>query len=187
MRGRRRAIGAGRGRLGRTWHSSAGEGLYASLILRPPPPAPNPAALTMAAGLGVIEGLEALGLAGARLKWPNDVLHGSGKLAGLLVESRGLDPRAPAFVAGVGVNVRQRAFPAELEAERAVTSLALLGLESTVEDVSAAYMRSSTLERFAELGITWRGAGVPLRVGTQPKSALTLSFTRWRPAFASVG
>lgn len=135
-----RAQTAGRGRLGRAWHSSAGEGLYASLILRPPPPAPDPAALTMGAGLGVLEGLEQIGLAGAQLKWPNDVLHGGAKLAGILVESRGLDPRAPAFVAGVGVNVRQRAFPAELLAERSVTSLALLGLDVSVEAVLQALL-----------------------------------------------
>jgi BirA family biotin operon repressor/biotin-[acetyl-CoA-carboxylase] ligase len=135
-----RAQTAGRGRLGRTWHSPAGEGLYASLVLLPPPPAPQAAALTMAAGVGLFEGLEALGLSGARLKWPNDLVHGGAKLAGILVESRGLDPRRPAFVVGVGVNCRQREFPAELCAERAVTSLALIGLDVGVDDLLAALL-----------------------------------------------
>ncbi|NOT31225.1 MAG: biotin--[acetyl-CoA-carboxylase] ligase, partial [Planctomycetes bacterium] len=126
---------AGRGRLGRSWSSPAGEGLYLSLLLLPRA-APNPAALTMAAGLGVLEGVRALGAEAARLKWPNDVLASDergtdAKLAGILVETRGLDPLRPHAVVGVGLNVLQRAFPAELVRERAVTSLALLGLAVT--------------------------------------------------------
>lgn len=133
-----RAQSAGRGRLGRAWHSPAGEGLYLSLVLLPET-APEPTALTMGAGLAVIEALAALGARDLDLKWPNDVLHGTAKLAGILVESRGLGVRAagPAFVAGVGVNVRQREFPAALEAERAVTSLARLGLDLEPEAVLA--------------------------------------------------
>lgn len=126
---------AGRGRLGRSWSSPNGEGLYLSLVLLPRA-APNPAALTMAAGLGVLEGVRALGASTTRLKWPNDVLapdeRGTdAKLAGILVETRGLDPLPTHAVVGVGLNVLQRAFPAELERERAVTSLALLGLATT--------------------------------------------------------
>jgi BirA family biotin operon repressor/biotin-[acetyl-CoA-carboxylase] ligase len=124
---------AGRGRLGRTWASASGEGLYVSLVLLPSSP-PNPAALTMGAGLAVLESVRALGARDACLKWPNDVLVGGAKLAGILVESRGLDPARPHAVVGVGVNVLQRAFPPELLAERAVTSLALLGCMATCEE-----------------------------------------------------
>ena len=132
------AQSAGRGRLGRRWESPAGEGLYLSLILLPEPPPLNPAALTMAAGLAVLEAVHSLGANGARLRWPNDVLVPArtgrdAKLAGILVESRGLDPRRPHAVVGVGLNVLQREFPSALQAERAVTSLALLGLELTRE------------------------------------------------------
>ncbi|MSR63189.1 MAG: biotin--[acetyl-CoA-carboxylase] ligase [Planctomycetes bacterium] len=124
---------AGRGRLGRAWASARGEGLYLTLVLLPDAP-PNPAALTMGAGLAVLEGVHALGAPSAQLKWPNDVLVAGAKLAGILVEARGLDPAHPHAVVGVGLNVRQRAFPPELLAERAVTSLALLGLECALED-----------------------------------------------------
>ena len=128
---------AGRGRLGRSWVSARGEGLYLSLVLLPAR-APNPAALTMGAGLAVLESVRALGVREALLKWPNDVLAPAGKgraakLAGILVESRGLDPARPHAVVGVGLNVLQREFPPELETERAVTSLALLGLDSSRE------------------------------------------------------
>ncbi len=130
----------GRGRLGRTWHSPAGEGLYLSLVLRPPPPLIPAAALTMAAGLGVLEGLRALGLASARLKWPNDVLVGEAKVAGILVESRALDPARPHAVVGVGIDVAQTSFPPELLAERRVTSLRLEGCAATPEETLAALL-----------------------------------------------
>jgi BirA family biotin operon repressor/biotin-[acetyl-CoA-carboxylase] ligase len=127
---------AGRGRLGRRWASARGEGLYLSVVLLPES-APRPAALTMGAGLAVCEAVQALGAHAARLKWPNDVLVAGAKLAGILVEARGLDPRRPHAVVGVGLNVRQREFPAELEGERAVTSLARLGLAVTLDDAAA--------------------------------------------------
>jgi BirA family biotin operon repressor/biotin-[acetyl-CoA-carboxylase] ligase len=123
---------AGRGRLGRSWVSPPGEGLYLSLVLLPARP-PSPAALTMGAGLAVLEGVHALGVPDACLKWPNDVLAAGAKLAGILVESRGLDPARPHAVVGVGLNVLQRSFPPELAAERAVTSLTLLGCRVTRE------------------------------------------------------
>lgn len=124
---------AGRGRRGRPWRSTPDEGLYASLVLLPPPPGPPPAVLTVAAGLAVLDAVEALGVHGARLKWPNDVLVGEAKLSGILVEARGLDPQHPHFVVGVGLNVAQREFPPELLAEREVTSLHLLGVDVGLE------------------------------------------------------
>ena len=128
---------AGRGRRGASWASARGEGLYLSLVLRPAS-APRPTALTMGAGLAVLEAAHALGARSARLKWPNDVLAEevpgrAAKLAGILVEARGLDPARPHAVVGVGLNVLQRAFPAELERERAVTSLVRLGCPVTLD------------------------------------------------------
>jgi BirA family biotin operon repressor/biotin-[acetyl-CoA-carboxylase] ligase len=116
---------AGRGRLGRRWASPAGEGLYASVVLRPEQVAPGPAwsarwaALGLAVGLGLREGL-ARWLPGLRLKWPNDLVCGRSKLAGVLCETRWQGP-TPDVVIGFGINVHQREFPAELRA----TSLAL--------------------------------------------------------------
>ncbi|MDP6539371.1 MAG: biotin--[acetyl-CoA-carboxylase] ligase [Planctomycetota bacterium] len=135
-----RGQSAGRGRRGRSWYSAQGEGLYMSLVLLPPPPPTSPAALTLAAALGLLDGLRALGLRDAILKWPNDLTVGGAKLAGCLVESRGLDPLQPHYVLGIGANVTQRGFPAGLTAERAVTSLALCGLAATVGDVLAAIL-----------------------------------------------
>ena len=136
-----RGQSAGRGRRGRSWHSAPGEGLYASLVLLPPPPPLAPVALTLAGGLAVLDATRALfreaGLRdpGLRLDWPNDLVAGAAKLAGVLVETRGLDPARPHYIVGMGLNVRQRSFPPRLLEERAVTSFALLGLELDVERV----------------------------------------------------
>jgi BirA family biotin operon repressor/biotin-[acetyl-CoA-carboxylase] ligase len=127
-----RGQSAGRGRLGRRWESPEGEGLYVSSIVLSAAPV-LPAALTMAAGLGVLAAVHALGARAARLKWPNDILIDGAKLAGVLVESRGLDRVRPHAVVGVGLNVLQRVFSGELEQERPVTSLALAGIETSPE------------------------------------------------------
>jgi BirA family transcriptional regulator, biotin operon repressor / biotin---[acetyl-CoA-carboxylase] ligase len=113
---------AGRGRRGRTWQDEPGASLLASILLRPQlTPAQLPT-LSLAAGVAVAEALaHAAGLE-ARLKWPNDVLVNGRKVAGILVESRGL---APVVALGIGINITQRSFPADL-AERA-TSVHLAG------------------------------------------------------------
>lgn len=135
----------GRGRRGRSWQSAPDEGLYASLVLLPEPPAYRPTALTLAGALAMVEaltdlGLEPLGQRAPKLDWPNDVQVGGAKISGILTESRGQDPAHPHFVVGIGLNVRQRFFPPELVAERAVTSLALLGLDVTVEAAAQAVL-----------------------------------------------
>jgi BirA family biotin operon repressor/biotin-[acetyl-CoA-carboxylase] ligase len=94
----------------------------------------------MGAGLAVLAAVQALGAHGARLKWPNDLVVEGQKLAGILVEARGLDARQPHAVVGVGLNVTQRLFPPELEAERAVTSLARLGLACTLGEAEVALL-----------------------------------------------
>jgi biotin-(acetyl-CoA carboxylase) ligase len=62
---------------------------------------------------------------------------GGAKLSGVLVESRGFDPGAPSFVLGIGVNVAQQDFPAELLAERPVTSLSKCGVRTPLAEVEA--------------------------------------------------
>ncbi len=125
---------AGRGRLGRRWHAEPGTGLYFSVLVAPALPM-SQVSLTLAGGLMVQDLVTEAGLTSALLKWPNDLLIDGAKLAGVLVESRGFDPAAPRFVLGIGLNVGQTEFPAELQAERAVTSLALQGIRETPDRV----------------------------------------------------
>lgn len=152
---------AGRGRRGATWHSGPEGGLYLSILLLPGLPLLHPAALTIGAGIAALETVRALGLARARLKWPNDVvvdrergpdaLRTSAKLAGVLVETRGLDPANPHYVVGIGLNIAQRNFPHELAAARAVTSVALEGGCDSLESAERELLPrlASGLERTA--------------------------------------
>src|SRR3954470_15071662 len=113
----------GRGRLGRVWHSPAGENLYVSLLLRPRRAAAEIPPLTLLAGAaGAPVGVS------PRLKWPNDVqlVDAAGrrrKLAGVLTEMVSAGARVEHVVVGIGINANATAFPAEL-ADRA-TSLRL--------------------------------------------------------------
>jgi BirA family biotin operon repressor/biotin-[acetyl-CoA-carboxylase] ligase len=116
---------AGRGRLGRHWHSPPGLNLYCSVVLRP---ALGPAAvprLALIAGLAVVDAVrEVAGLAGA-LKWPNDVLLDGRKVAGILTEMEAEVERVHFVIAGIGVNVNAADFPPDLAGK--ATSLRLAG------------------------------------------------------------
>ncbi len=98
---------AGRGRNGRTWVSPPGAGLYASLLLRTASEAEGLTLLPLLAGLACAEALRSLTAVEAGLKWPNDVLIGGRKVAGLLVEAEPLGDASGtlAVVLGLGVNL----------------------------------------------------------------------------------
>lgn len=92
---------AGQGRHGHTWHSEPFAGIYCSIVLEPRP------LLTLALGLAVAEAIAVP----CDLRWPNDVMLGGRKAAGILVQL--VDGRA---VAGIGINVNHPVFSPELEA-----------------------------------------------------------------------
>lgn len=106
---------AGRGRQGRSWHSPPGENLYFSCVLRPQLPASKVPPITLCAGLAVCEIVNTLGVA-ASIKWPNDVLVGRNKLAGVLTEMSTRSQNVDAVIVGIGLNVNTLEFPADLEA-----------------------------------------------------------------------
>jgi BirA family biotin operon repressor/biotin-[acetyl-CoA-carboxylase] ligase len=124
---------AGRGRRGRSWFSPPGSGLYVSIVLTPgrATGAPQRATtlLTLTAGLALAEAVAAATGLPPDIKWPNDLLVGRRKLAGILAEATtsprgsGLHPGSDHLrvVLGFGINVRQAAYPPELAAR--VTSL----------------------------------------------------------------
>lgn len=116
---------SGRGRLGREWGDEPGRDLALSLVLRPSLPVEKLGLVGLAAALGVAEALDKR-TPGVSLKWPNDVLVGGKKAAGVLAETRwaacGSGFR-PTVLLGIGVNVNREAFPAVLT--HRATSLAL--------------------------------------------------------------
>ncbi|MHA1567763.1 MAG: biotin--[acetyl-CoA-carboxylase] ligase, partial [Alphaproteobacteria bacterium] len=127
---------SGRGRLGREWASPAGN-LYMSIILRPAGLAASIMQLGFATALAVAEGVAACApdLPTAMLKWPNDVLLGGAKLAGILLESTsGEDASLAWLVVGIGVNVESHPVGAGISA----TSLKAAGGAVDVETLLAA-------------------------------------------------
>jgi BirA family biotin operon repressor/biotin-[acetyl-CoA-carboxylase] ligase len=109
---------AGRGRHGRVWYSPPGAGLYASVIVRPASGEShdeNPAALlTLASGVAIAEAVRAVTGLPAQIKWPNDVLIGGRKLAGILAEAAVQAGALQFVVVGFGVNLQPAAYPLEL-------------------------------------------------------------------------
>jgi len=117
---------AGRGRLGRAWHSPPGQNLYLSLLLRPALPARHATPLTLLAGASLARTLANAGAA-PRLRWPNDLLLPAAgefrKAAGILTEMATSGEEVRHVVVGIGLNVNQTEFPPDIE--KTATSLAL--------------------------------------------------------------
>ena len=105
---------AGRGRHDRPWVAEPGQSLLFTLVLRPAIEPPRLGWVPLAAGLAVAETVEGVGVQ-ARVKWPNDVLAGGRKLAGVLAEAVH-QPGGAVVLLGVGLNVRQSALPPALNA-----------------------------------------------------------------------
>lgn len=125
---------AGQGRLGRSWFSEAETGLYFSVILRFPFSPETLPVVTMALGLGVHQGISKATGIRTDLRWPNDVLIGDRKVAGILTQFE-----SGAVVAGIGLNVNQRDFPPDIA--RLATSLRIAsGREQSREDLLIAIL-----------------------------------------------
>ena len=99
---------AGRGRRGRKWVSPFAQNVYYSLVLRIDGGLRQLEGLSLVVGLAVMHALRESGVQGAALKWPNDVLVGQKKIAGILLELVGDPADVCHVVLGVGVNVNMQ-------------------------------------------------------------------------------
>jgi len=107
---------AGRGRSDHKWHSAASSGIYCSVILRPPLPPSEALILSLAAGLAVQSAVQAIDpKIPADLKWPNDLLIDGKKFCGILTEMNAEVTKVRYVVIGIGTNVNQESFPADLQ------------------------------------------------------------------------
>jgi len=169
----------GRGRMGRRWHSPPGLNLYASLLLRPPVSPAAAASLALVAGVALARAVEREAGLEAGLKWPNDLLIGGRKAAGILAEMSS-DPDGVRYVVigvGLNVNARRSAFPPDLRARatslriEAGRSFRRAPLLAAFLDAFAACYGVFLSEGFAALLPEWRrrdvlaGQRVTLRVG----------------------
>lgn len=154
---------AGRGRLGRPWQSGLAGGLTFSLLWRFDSSAAGLAGLSLAVGVAVARALERAGVAGVQLKWPNDILHGGRKLAGILIETGGEANGPSAAVIGIGINTRLDAAVREA-IDQPVTDVASLAdpvpsrsvLLGTVLDELVALLTEFSHRGFAPFRDEWQ-------------------------------
>lgn len=95
---------AGRGRIGRAWHSGLGNALTFSLLWRFDGGLNALSGLSLAVGLAILRALQKFKACGVGLKWPNDILAPFGKLGGVLIEAQGDMYGPSAVVIGIGIN-----------------------------------------------------------------------------------
>jgi BirA family biotin operon repressor/biotin-[acetyl-CoA-carboxylase] ligase len=132
---------AGRGRGGHSWESQASVGVYASIVLRPALAPADALLLSLIGGLAVSSAIEGVTSIQPDLRWPNDVLLNGRKFCGILTELNAEVTRVRYAVVGIGINVNQQSFPAELQP--IATSLRLeTGREWSRVDVAAALLKS---------------------------------------------
>jgi BirA family biotin operon repressor/biotin-[acetyl-CoA-carboxylase] ligase len=105
---------AGRGRAGHPWHSERATGIYATLLLRPHLAPVQAPLLTMMAGLSAHAAIRAQTGLHLDLKWPNDLVFRGKKVGGILTEMHAEPTQIRFVIVGIGLNVNQERFPAEL-------------------------------------------------------------------------
>ncbi len=138
----------GRGRLGRSFYSPSGKGIYMSLYYRVPGGVRNPMLITMAAAVAVIDAIEKLTDIKPSVKWVNDIYIGDRKTAGILTEAvtdleTGLSENV---IVGIGINVKKEDFPSDIRYK--VTSL---GKDDLNRSEFVAEIASGLLKYYADM------------------------------------
>lgn len=176
---------AGRGRTGATWQSSHGDGLLFSVILIDCGLANE--LLSLMCAVGVAGALGQVGGNTAKIKWPNDILLGSRKVGGILVESRQINT-STAHIIGVGINCHQReaTFPPGIR--DAATSLDLAG-GTRCNRITLARRVLTTLDHWLTVAETDRKQVIEAwsRLSTQLGHRVTLSYNGRRFAGNCIG
>jgi BirA family biotin operon repressor/biotin-[acetyl-CoA-carboxylase] ligase len=144
---------AGRGRMGRTWHSEPENGLYLSVVLRldiPPTVAPL---VTLGCAVALRHAIVRVAQIPVDIKWPNDILVNKKKVAGILAEIQAEVDRVHMLVVGVGLNVNQDSMPGEL-ADRAMSLRMASGRNQSRIEILVEFLEQFEwiLERFHSEG-----------------------------------
>ena len=161
----------GRGRLGKSWQSPPGTGIYCSIILQPDLCPEDLPKITLAAGLAAAKALEAVTKLSIGIKWPNDLILEERKLGGILCETAGMQREArPVVILGIGININspRSVFPADLQ-DTATSLLIVTGSEHCRSDLLKAILLEvkKTVELFEREGFAlilseWRQRDVTL-------------------------
>jgi len=146
----------GRGRMGRSWHSPPGLGLWTSVILRPNIPPFKAPGLSICAGLALAQTIRKLTGLDARIKWPNDCLINGLKVGGILLELSAEPDRTNFVIAGIGVNVNHlpKDFPGRLSGR--ATSVRI----EWGEEISRVKLLISFLQRFESVYLDFKKKGL---------------------------
>jgi BirA family biotin operon repressor/biotin-[acetyl-CoA-carboxylase] ligase len=158
----------GRGRLGRAWMSPARKGLWFSVLLRPNLRPQETTQLTVISATALRRALKTVTGLSAEIKWPNDLLLGGKKTAGILTEMSAELDRVRHAILGLGVDVNQDAFPTELRA--VATSLKIAaGREISRAELAVEILRELDRDyaricagKFAEVADEWEAACVTI-------------------------
>ncbi|NOU01408.1 MAG: biotin--[acetyl-CoA-carboxylase] ligase [Gallionella sp.] len=148
---------AGRGRLGRTWHSGLGNSLTFSLLWRFGCGLNALSGLSLAVGVAIVRALIKLGAQNVQLKWPNDILTAQGKLAGVLIEAQGDVLGPSAVVIGIGLNYVSQSRLSVQKIEQPVSTLEEICNELPARNQLLAELLqalASVLNEFSEHGFT---------------------------------
>ena len=176
---------AGRGRRGRKWISPFATNLYYSLALRMDGGMRRLDGLSLLVGLAVVDTLRELGIKAAGLKWPNDILVGGNKLAGVLLELSGDPANVCHVVIGIGININMRE---SASVDQPWTSMALeLGQVQNRNEVACALSRNlcALLAGHKQNGFAayreeweskhlWQGLAVALSAGTNTSHGVVI-------------
>lgn len=145
---------AGRGRRTRAWHSSPGDGLYLSVLLRPRPESVSKIPLiSLMTAIAVTETLVERGVTDVDIKWPNDVMVNERKISGILAEGASAGSNPTRIILGIGVNLNHQSFPPELT--RTSTSIAI----ETGDQVVVDEFRDQLLEKIRRWYEVWKRDG----------------------------
>jgi BirA family biotin operon repressor/biotin-[acetyl-CoA-carboxylase] ligase len=178
---------AGKGRLGRRWVDSAGKHALSSTILRPLFP---PHLLVMISALAVVAAITETCQLQATIKWPNDVLIGDRKVAGVLIETSHDQLGQLVASVGIGVNVNGRiAQIAEKAAQPPTTSPDLAATATTLEDacgyaVSREAFLASLLQQLEPLYLALQQEARSQPMTTRPIARLVRE--QWREQLATL-
>ncbi|UKS30567.1 biotin--[acetyl-CoA-carboxylase] ligase [Paenibacillus sp. HWE-109] len=162
---------AGRGRMGRAWHSPSGKGIWMSIVLTPRVPVYFMPQLTLLSAVALCRSIQKVCQVEIGIKWPNDLLIKGKKVSGILLESSGEDERLKYVIAGIGisVNLTTEDYPEALR--NIATSLAIesgqvISRELLVqtfllefEELYALYMDKG----FAPIRLLWEALSVTLK------------------------
>jgi len=187
---------SGKGRLGRTWFSPSGTGIYLSAILRPNRPMEFWPLLSLAASAALVAALVDMGREKSlpqiliESKWPNDVLISGKKTAGILVEAAQSGSDAFAIV-GCGINVSAGSIPPGLEDQATAISVEF-GIAVPRRYVAARFLsrlqnfcelfeageNETILEKYKAASSIWKGVPIWVIDGNSRKPAVTCGLSR---------